>query len=45
MVPESASAEFTAPITLQELESKLNDFVADQAVTGQVTEEAGVFPM
>ncbi len=43
MVPESASAEFTAPITLQELESKLNDFVADQAVTGQVTEEAGVF--
>lgn len=43
MVPESASAEFTAPITLQKLESKLNDFVADQAVTGQVTEEAGVF--
>ena len=33
--PESASAEFTAPITLQELESKLNDFVPDQAVTGQ----------
>ena len=43
MVPESASADFTGPITLKELESKLGDFVAEQEVTGQVTEEAGVF--
>ena len=43
MVPESASADFTGPITLKELEAKLADFVAEQEVTGQVTEEAGVF--
>ena len=43
MVPESASADFTGPITLKELEAKLKDFVAEQEVTGQVTEEAGVF--
>ena len=43
MVPESASADFTGPITLKELEDKLADFVAEQEVTGQVTEEAGVF--
>ena len=43
MVPESASADFTGPITLKELEGKLADFVAEQEVTGQVTEEAGVF--
>ena len=43
MVPESASADFTGPITLKELEAKLADFVSEQEVTGQVTEEAGVF--
>ena len=42
MVPESASADFTGPITLKELEAKLADFVSEQEVTGQVTEEAGV---
>ena len=36
------SANFTGPITLKELETKLADFVSEQ-VTGQVTEEAGVF--
>ena len=43
MVPESASADLTGPITLKELEAKLKDFVADQKVTGQVIEEAGIF--
>ena len=43
MVPESASADFTGSITLKELEAKLTDFVAEQEITGQVTEEAGVF--
>lgn len=43
MVPESASASFTGPITLQELEAKLADFAVNQGVTGQVTEESDGF--
>ena len=30
MVPESASADFTGPITLKELEAKLADFVSNK---------------
>lgn len=43
MVPESASASFTGPITLQELEAKLADFAVNQGVTGQVIEESDGF--
>lgn len=43
MVPESATAIFSADFSLSELEAKLADFVAEHPVTGTISEENGQF--
>ncbi|MGT2911328.1 dipeptidase PepV [Streptococcus cameli] len=43
MVPESATAIFTAPMTLEELQARANSFEAEHTVQVEVTEEDGKF--
>lgn len=45
MVPESATAAFTADAALADLQEKLNTFTQEQGVTAELTEENGVFKL
>ncbi|SDB41679.1 dipeptidase PepV [Streptococcus henryi] len=45
MVPESATAAFTADAALADLQEKLNAFTQEQGVTAELTEEIGVFKL
>ena len=43
MVPESATAQFTAEADLATLEADLANFTADKPVTGHISEDKGIF--
>ncbi|MBM7637104.1 dipeptidase PepV [Streptococcus saliviloxodontae] len=45
MVPESATAVFTATMDLADLQEKLNDFIAAEPVTAELSEASGQYTL